>query len=55
MNAWNQTAKLLSRNFADITRRTATLERNDPVEANSFAVKTDNFSSFTAYGATFFF
>jgi hypothetical protein len=29
----------------DTTRRTAALERNDPVEANSFAVETDNFSS----------
>jgi hypothetical protein len=44
-DAWNQTANLLSRNIADITRRPAALERNDPVEANSFAVETDNFSS----------
>jgi hypothetical protein len=55
MNAWNQTAKLLSRNIAVTTRQGAALERNALVEANSFAVETDNFSSFTAYGATFFF
>jgi hypothetical protein len=31
--------------ISDITRSIPALERNDPVEANSFAVERDNFSS----------
>jgi len=37
--------EVVSLHTSDTTRRTAALERNDPVEANSFAVETDNFSS----------
>jgi len=44
INARNRIARSSLRTF-DTTRRTAALERNDPVEANSFAVETDNFSS----------
>jgi hypothetical protein len=55
INAQNQTANLLARNISDITRRTAALERNDPVEANSFAVERDNFSSSPLMVQQFFF
>jgi hypothetical protein len=55
INAWNQTAKLLSRNISATTTRTAALARNDPLEANSFAVETDNFSSSPLMVQQFFF
>jgi hypothetical protein len=53
--AQNQTANLLSRNISATTTRTAALERNDPVEANSFAVERDNFSSSPLMVQQFFF
>jgi len=51
----HQTAKLLSRNISATTTRTAALARNDPLEANSFAVETDNFSSSPLMVQQFFF
>jgi hypothetical protein len=39
----------------DTTRRRQSLERNDPVEANSFALQRDNFSSSPLMVQHFFF
>jgi hypothetical protein len=55
INAWNQTAKLFSRNIAATTTRGRALERNDPVKANSFASQRVNFSSSPLMVQLFFF